>query len=127
MQTLFDAARALPFVTVVALLGGGSSARAQAPQWPVDGVRAGTGDYIAAPAFVAVAVASRLLSPPSAWARHGHPSNIAADSHWTSDVLVGVAIGSAIRLYVPLARLRGHREPLTPVVGTDSLGLAGRF
>ena len=35
------------------------------PAWPDTAVRAGAGDYVAAPSFVALAVAARLGTPPS--------------------------------------------------------------
>lgn len=48
---------------------------------------------------------------------------LAADAHWTSDVLAGAALGSAMGIFVPRA---GHRH-LAVVAGPRSVSLVCRF
>lgn len=50
---------------------------------------------------------------------------LAADAHWASDVLVGFSIGAAIGLGVPLSRMAN--TTVTPTLGRQTVGLAGRF
>jgi len=54
---------------------------------------------------------------------------VMSDAHWTSDVIVGAAFGTAVARCVVLLHERygGPRPTVTATVGGPSVGLAWRF